>query len=101
MQPVAQRNRARDRTRRKALGDNRRLLGRASLAPARCPGQHPQPTETVPINWQISWQTIPLPRLHEVSPSASEDGNRETLPVIVWGIAIDCKTPHCAGLFML
>src|SRR5690242_9610329 len=62
MQPVAQRDLARLRTRRLALRDNCRLLRRAPTAPSRCPSQHFNATETVPINWQITWHTIPLPR---------------------------------------
>ena len=62
MQPVAQRDLARLRTRHLALGDDRRLLRRAPMAPSRRPRQHFHATETVPINWQITWHTIPLPR---------------------------------------
>jgi nucleotidyltransferase/DNA polymerase involved in DNA repair len=53
---------ARLRTRRLALRDNRGLLRRAPTSPSRCPSQHFHATETVPINWQITWHAIPLPR---------------------------------------
>src|SRR4051794_18302783 len=62
MQPVAQRDLARLRTRRLALSDDRRLLLIGPASPARCPSQDFHATETVPINWQITWHTIPLPR---------------------------------------
>ena len=57
MQPVAQRDRARHRPRRQALRDNRRLLRRAPASPPRRSRQNLDPPETVPINWQITWQT--------------------------------------------
>src|SRR4051794_4908748 len=57
MQPVAQRNRARDRPRRQALRDNRHLLCRTPASPLRRSRQNLNPPETVPINWQITWQT--------------------------------------------
>src|SRR4051794_21401320 len=57
MQPVAQRDRARHRPRGKALRDNRRLLRRAPAPPPRRSRQNLNPPETVPINWQITWQT--------------------------------------------
>ena len=57
MQPVAQRDRARHRPRRQALRDNRRLLRRAPAPPPRRSRQNLNPPETVPINWQITWQT--------------------------------------------
>src|SRR5215470_9343519 len=72
MQPVAQRDLARLRTRRPALRHNRRLLRRAPTSPSWCPTQHFNATETVPINWQITWHTIPLPRSnkadHPIAP---------------------------------
>src|SRR5580658_4609473 len=61
MQPVAQRHRAGHRPRRQALRDNRRLLRIAPAPPPRRPAQNLHPAETVPINWQITWHTIPLP----------------------------------------
>src|SRR4051794_30225055 len=57
VQPVAQCDRARYRSRRKALRDNRRLLRRAPVPPTRRSRQNLNPPETVPINWQITWQT--------------------------------------------
>src|SRR3954463_7580048 len=60
VQPVAHRDRARDRPRRQALRDNRRLLCRAPAAPPWRSRQNLNPPETVPINWQITWQ-ISLP----------------------------------------
>ena len=57
MQPVTQRDRARHRPRRQALRDNRRLLRRAPAPPPRRSRQNLNPPETVPINWQITWQT--------------------------------------------
>ena len=60
MQPVAQRDLACLRTRRLALRDNRGLLRRTPMSPSRCPSQDFHATETVPINWQITWHTIPL-----------------------------------------
>src|SRR3954468_12422567 len=57
VQSVAQCDRARYRSRRKALRDNRRLLRRAPAPPTRHSRQHLNTTETVPINWQITWQT--------------------------------------------
>src|SRR3954454_17988149 len=57
VQPVAQRNRARHRSRRQALRDNRRLLRRTPASPPRRSRQNLNTTETVPINWQITWQT--------------------------------------------
>src|SRR5437588_2754175 len=62
MQPVAQRDLARLRTRHLGLSDDRRLLLICPTSPARCPSQDFHATETVPINWQITWHTIPLPR---------------------------------------
>src|SRR5204862_4243161 len=62
MQPVAQRDLARLRTRRLALRHYCCLLRRAPTSPSRCPSQHFNATETVPINWQLTWHTIPLPR---------------------------------------
>src|SRR5436305_1258682 len=59
MQPVAQRDLARLRTRRLALRHYCCLLRRAPTSPSRCPSQHFNATETVPINWQITWHTIP------------------------------------------
>jgi hypothetical protein len=53
---------ARLRTGRLALRDNRYLLRHALTAPSRCPRQEFHATKTVPINWQITWHTIPLPR---------------------------------------
>src|SRR3954463_9064730 len=60
VQPMAQRNRARDRPRRQALRDNCRLLRRAPAPPPWRSRQNLNPPETVPINWQITWQ-ISLP----------------------------------------
>src|SRR3954447_10264258 len=57
VQPVAQRDRARHRPRRKALRDNRRLLRRAPAPPPPRSRQNLNTPETVPINWQITWQT--------------------------------------------
>src|SRR3954453_16414422 len=57
MQPVAQGNRTRDRPRRQALRDNCRLFRRAPAAPPWRSRQNLNPPETVPINWQITWQT--------------------------------------------
>src|SRR3954447_8436784 len=57
VQPVVQRDRARYRPQRKALRDNRRLLRRAPAPPPRRSRQNLNPPETVPINWQITWQT--------------------------------------------
>src|SRR3954463_6423904 len=57
VQPVAQCDRARYRSRRKALRDNRRLLRRAPAPPTRRSRQNLNPPETVPINWQITGQT--------------------------------------------
>src|SRR4051794_26982581 len=57
VQPVVQRDRARYRPRRQALRDNRRLLRRAPAPPPRRARQNLNPPETVPINWQITWQT--------------------------------------------
>jgi hypothetical protein len=64
---VAQRDRARHRPRRQALRDNRRLLRHAPAPPSRCPGQNLHATETVPVNWKITWQTNPLPRSTEAA----------------------------------
>src|SRR3954463_1153397 len=57
MQPVTQRDRARHRSRRQALRDNRGLPRRAPAPPPRRSRQTLNPPETVPINWQITWQT--------------------------------------------
>ena len=54
---MMQRDRARHRSRRQALRDNRRLLRRAPAPPPRRSRQNLNPPETVPINWQITWQT--------------------------------------------
>src|SRR6185437_6058340 len=65
VQPVAQRDLARLRARRLALRDDRSLLLIAPASAARRSCQHFHATETVPINWQITWHTIPLPRLNQ------------------------------------
>src|SRR5215510_11241942 len=72
MQPVAQRDLARLRARRLALRDDRSLLLIAPASASRRPRQDFNATETVPINWQITWHTIPLPRMHtrQVHPIA-------------------------------
>ena len=67
MQPVAQRDLACHRPRRLALRNNRRLLRIAPAPPPRRPSQNLHPAETVPINWQITWHTIPLPRSNEAA----------------------------------
>src|SRR3954447_9337287 len=64
VQPVTQRDRARYRPRRQALRDNRRLRRRAPAAPTRHSRQNLNPPETVPINWQITWQTSLPTSLH-------------------------------------
>ena len=60
MKPVAQRDLARLRPQCQALRDNRRLLRISPAAPTRRSGQNLHPTKTVPVNWQITWHTIPL-----------------------------------------
>src|SRR6516162_4701895 len=60
MKPVAQRDLARLRPRCHALRDNRSLLRITPAAPPRRSRQNLHPTKTVPINWQITWHTIPL-----------------------------------------
>ena len=79
MQPVAQRDRARDRPRRQALRDNRRLLRRAPAPPTRRSRQNLNPPETVPINWQITWQTsLPASTARDrIIPPPSAPARRE------------------------
>jgi hypothetical protein len=60
MQPMPQSDRARHRPRSETLRDNRRLLRRAPMPSPRRSTQHLHATVTVPINWQITWQTIYL-----------------------------------------
>src|SRR5215471_18981847 len=62
MKPVAQRDLARLRPRCHALRDNRNLLRITPAAPPRRSRQNLHPTKTVPINWQITWHTIPPAR---------------------------------------
>jgi hypothetical protein len=57
IQPVTQRDRARHRPRCKAFRDNRCILRRAPASPPRRSRQNLHLAETVPINWQITWQT--------------------------------------------
>src|SRR5262249_56681895 len=59
MKPVAQRDLTRPRARRQALRDNRRLFRISPVSPPRRSGQNLHSTKTVPINWQITWHTIP------------------------------------------
>src|ERR1700730_4845188 len=60
MEPVAQRDFARLRPRCQALRDNRSLLRITPAPPPRRSGQNLHRRKTVPINWQITWHTIPL-----------------------------------------
>src|ERR1700756_2053514 len=60
MKPVAQRDLARLRPQCQALRDNRRLLRISPATPTRRSGQNLHPTKTMPVNWQITWHTIPL-----------------------------------------
>src|SRR5690242_21372137 len=87
MQPVAQRDLARLRARRLALRDDRSLLLIAPASAARRSCQHFHATETVPINWQITWHTIPLPRSNQgrITPfpsSAATWGSGSAYPYI-------------------
>src|SRR5205085_4172729 len=83
MQPVTQRDRARHRSRRQALRDNRRLLRRAPAPPPRRSRQNVNPPETVPINWQITWQTSLPASLNKagssVRPQPPQDGDTAPL----------------------
>jgi hypothetical protein len=85
MQPVPQRNRARHRTRRKTLSDNCRLV-RGAPAPASLrPRQNLDAPETLPINWQITWQTSLPDRPREAgSPDnhqLPQDGGKAALTI--------------------
>src|SRR5215469_7428383 len=81
MKPVAQRHLARLRPRCHALRDNRSLLRITPAAPPRRSRQNLHPTKTVPINWQITWHTIPLldqnhcSRITPLPPSAARWGS--------------------------
>src|SRR6516162_7604204 len=81
MKPVAQRDVARLRPRCHALRDNRSLLRITPAAPPRRSRQNLHPTKTVPINWQITWHTIPLldqnhcSRITPLPPSAARWGS--------------------------
>jgi hypothetical protein len=70
MQPVVQRHLARLRTRRLALCNNRFLLRRAPTSPSWRPGRNLHASETVPINWQITWHIISLARSNRQNSSA-------------------------------
>src|SRR5215470_9601689 len=104
MQPVAQRDLARLRTRRPALRHNRGLLRRAPTSPSWCPTQHFNATETVPINWQITWHTIPLPRSNKAgSPHRTHPVQRAnhaplTIEIRRWArFRVDsCPSPESA-----
>src|SRR5690242_3397959 len=76
MQPVAQRDLARLRARRLALRDDRSLLLIAPASAARRSCQHFHATETVPINWQITWHTIPLPRSNQAGSPHCQPAQR-------------------------
>ena len=101
MQPVAQRDLARLRTRRLALRHYCCLLRRAPTSPSRCPSQHFNATETVPINWQITWHTISLPRSNKAgSPHCrhpTQGGGRA--PLTLFGLcgeqAVRCFVGIC------
>jgi DNA-directed RNA polymerase specialized sigma24 family protein len=75
---MAQRDRARYRPRRQALRDNRRLLRRAPAPPPWRSRQNLNPPETVPINWQITWQTsLPVSSARDrIIPSPSAPARR-------------------------
>src|SRR5215469_13871956 len=81
MKPVAQRDLARLRPRSHALRDNRSLLRNTPAVPPRRSRQNLHPTKTVPINWQITWHTIPLldqnhcSRITPLPPSAARWGS--------------------------
>src|SRR6516165_4794510 len=81
MKPVAQRDVARLRPRCHALRDNPSLLRITPAAPPRRSCQNLHPTKTVPINWQITWHTIPLldqnhcSRITPLPPSAARWGS--------------------------
>src|SRR5437016_3442528 len=80
MKPVAQRDLTRPCPRCQALRDNRRLLRIAPASPPRRSRQNLHPTKTVPINWQITWHTIPpasINRGSRITPSPS--------PAARWG----------------
>src|SRR5947209_6072154 len=80
---AAEINRARGnqhpRPRRQALRDNRRLLRRAPAPPTRRSRQNLNPPETVPINWQITWQTsLPASTARDrIIPPPSAPARRE------------------------
>ena len=105
MQPVAQRDRARLRTRRLALRDNRGLLRRTPTAPSRCPSPDFHATEAVPINWQITWHTIPLPRSNEAGsphrPRPAQGGGQPPLTLdVTFGEEASWLRKDNAGLNM-
>src|SRR5512144_1424031 len=75
MQPVAARARTRHRVRSQALGDDLRLLLPAPPPPPLRPRQHLAAACALPINWQLTWQTIHL-RLPLGEPPSSARRHR-------------------------
>src|SRR5205814_2995712 len=89
MKPVAQRDLTRPCPRCQALRDNRRLLRIAPASPPRRSRQNLHPTKTVPINWQITWHTIPpasINRGSRITPSPS--------PAARWGSGSAYNSPN-------
>src|SRR5437764_5600796 len=86
MKPVAQRDLTRPCPRCQALRDNRRLLRIAPASPPRRSRQNLHPTKTVPINWQITWHTIPPASINRgsritPSPSPPQGGGQAPLTI--------------------
>src|SRR5512147_3162866 len=71
MQPVAARDRTRNRVRSQALGDDLRLLLPAPPPPPLRPRQHLAAARALPINWQLTWQTIHLRLPLRETPSSA------------------------------
>src|SRR5512144_3022633 len=71
MQPVAARDRTRHRVRSQALGDDLRLLLPAPPPPPLRPRQHLAAARALPINWQLTWQTIHLRLPLRETPSSA------------------------------
>ena len=69
MQPVAQRDRARHRSRRQALRDNRRLLRRAPAPPPRRSRQNLNRRKLCPSIGKLLGKPASLPRLNETGSS--------------------------------
>src|SRR5438874_355469 len=108
MQAVPQGNRARHRPWRQALGDDGHLLRHAPAPPSRRPSQYLDPTETVPVNWQITWHTshCDLPRNAAASPHCRQPAqgeDRALLTVYVWadGVYLQARMKPAAECMLM